>query len=553
MATLLPQLLSESAARFPHNQVARFQGKSLSYARLEALTNQVARTLADQGVLPGDRVGIYLHKSFASLIAVFGILKAGAVYVPLDPRAPARRLAAIIEDCGVRVLLSAENKRKSLAALVQVQMGLEIVLMIGEGGERDPANTPDSAGNGALQTAGAARGQSSMAGISVLPWRSIQARDPGPVPDPGSAETDLAYILYTSGSTGRPKGVMISHRTIFTFIDWCRQTFQLTPQDRATSHAPLHFDLSTFDIFVTVQAGGTIVLIPESTSVFPYQLAKLLAEEQVSVIYMVPSSLSLMVSHGKLAEHDWPAMRLILFAGEVFPIKFLRQLVEHVPGADFYNLYGPTETNVCTYYRVRPQDLDPRETRPVPIGVACENMEVFALDAQGKRVSSPGQTGELWVAGPGVAQGYWGDPQRTAERFVPHPLQESSTEVVYRTGDRVLLDEHGLNWRFVGRSDQMIKSRGYRIELGEIEAALYAHAGVKEAAVIAVPDELVGSRLKAFVVPAPGTELAAAQLQQHCRELLPAYMVPETVTILEVLPKTSTGKVNRLELIRSAG
>jgi acyl-coenzyme A synthetase/AMP-(fatty) acid ligase len=343
---------------------------------------------------------------------------------------------------------------------------------------------------------------------------------------------------------------MISHRTIFTFVDWCSETLQVTEHDRVTSHAPLHFDLSTFDIFVTIKAGGTVVLVPETHSVFPLELVRLIQREAVSIIYMVPSILSMMVTYGKLDTHDLSKLRMVLFAGEVFPIKYLRKLVDFMPHCSFYNLYGPTETNVCTYYQVQEKDLLPELTIPVPIGVACENMEVFALDEGGQRVTEIGQEGELWVRGSCVADGYWGDAEKTARGFVQNPLHNHFRDISYRTGDIVTLDEDGKNWRFIGRRDHMIKSRGYRIELGEIEAALYGHASVKEAAAVAIPDDLLGNRIKAFVVPVEKNGLTVQELQAFCREKLPRYMAPEIIEFRSELPKTSTGKVNRSELVR---
>ena len=285
--------------------------------------------------------------------------------------------------------------------------------------------------------------------------------------------------------------------------------------------------------------------MPEKLSVFPMQLVQLLQDEAITVTYMVPSILSLMVTYGRLSTFDMSALRLVLFAGEVFPIKYLRELVQSVPHPDYYNLYGPTETNVCTYYRVLPEDVMPGSDKPVPIGIACENMAVFAVDEHGQLVNQPGVEGELWARGSCVALGYWGDEERTAARFVPNPFQPEFKEIAYRTGDIFVLDEDGRNWRLVGRRDHMIKSRGYRIELGEIESVLYKHQLVQEAAVVAIPDDLVGNRIKAFVVPAGGTALNSKELQDHCGRSLPRYMVPESIEFMADLPKTSTGKVNR--------
>lgn len=529
MAFLLHHLLTESAQRLPQKEAVRFQGEGLTYGELDALSNQVARTLQAAGVRRGDRVGIYVHKSLASIISVFGIMKAGGVYVPLDPNAPASRLAYITRNCDITVVLTATEKIATLSQFFAKGTPLKTLILT----DQHP-HVHEALADVELPPT-----------TEMIPWETVCAQDAGPLLPTGAIENDLAYILYTSGSTGDPKGVMISHRTIFTFINWCYEKFKMTERDRVTSHAPLHFDLSTFDIYVTIKAGGTVVLVPEKLSIFPIQLVKFLQDEEITVTYMVPSILSLMVNYGRLSSHDLSKLRTVLFAGEVFPIKYLRQLVAAVPHPDYYNLYGPTETNVCTYYKVRPEDLAPECNQPVPIGIACENIEVFAVDEAGQLVTEPGREGELWVRGSCVAQGYWADPEKSARGFVHNHLQPHFHEIAYRTGDIVTLDEDGVNWRFVGRRDHMIKSRGYRIELGEIEAVLYGHAGIKEAAVIAIPDDLIGNRIKALVVPLQENGLTATELQTHCRARLPQYMVPEVIEFRNELPKTSTGKINR--------
>lgn len=528
---LLHHLLTQSAARFPNKEAVRYDGQALTYAELDDLSNRLAYTLQEAGVRRGHRVGIYLHKSPASVISIFAILKAGGVYVPLDPNAPAARLAYIIDNCDINVMITAPDKRDAVAAILQEGARLQTIILAEP--SKEDAPFPDAA-----------------VSARHIPWDAVNAAPGDAVDNSGAIETDLAYLLYTSGSTGQPKGVMIAHRTIFTFINWCLHRFNIDENDRVTSHAPIHFDLSTFDIFVTIAAGGTVVLVPEKLSIFPIQLVRLLQEERITATYMVPSVLSMMVNYGKLDAHDLSALRLILFAGEVFPIKYLRQLIRKVPHADYYNLYGPTETNVCTYYHVQPADLAPERTQPVPIGVACENMEVFAVGSDGSLVETPGAEGELWVRGSCVAQGYWNDPEKTAQRFVPNPYQPHYLETAYRTGDIVVLDEDGDNWRFIGRRDHMIKSRGYRIELGEIESALYACNGVKEAAAVAIPDDLVGNRIKAFIVIANSNNITVQDLEAHCRNHLPGYMVPETFHFLDALPKTSTGKIDRVELTK---
>jgi amino acid adenylation domain-containing protein len=532
MIKLLHHLLSESAGCRPEREAVRFMEASLTYAELDALTNQLARTLLASGVKPGDRVGIYVHKSLSSVIGVFAILKAGGVYVPLDPSAPAKRLAYITRDCEIRVLVTSAEMMTNMPELFSEGSTLDLLILT-DSQDHINVKLPPT--------------------VPIIQWTEVTRQDSSKVQGMRTNENDLAYILYTSGSTGEPKGVMISHRTIFTFIDWCFETFQMTEHDRVTSHAPLHFDLSTFDIYVTIKAGGTVVIVPESLSVFPVRLADLLQNERITVTYLVPSILSMMVNYGRLDEHDFLALRMILFAGEVFPIKYLRKLKEAIPHAEYYNLYGPTETNVCTHYKVQAKDVAFDRTEPVPIGVACENIEVFALNDEGHLVKEPGQEGELWACGPCVAQGYWGDKERTARSFLPSPIKTRFDGLAYRTGDIVKLDEDGINWRYIGRRDHMIKSRGYRIELGEIEAALIAHHNVREAAVIALPDELLGNRIKAFVVPAQPNGFTPKDLEAHCVQRLPRYMIPESIEFLAGLPKTSTGKIDRPSLARIAG
>ena len=528
MAFLLHHLLEESASERPDHDAIKFQDQSLTYGELDKHATQVAKTLRDAGVNPGDRVAIYVNKSIASIISIFGILKAGGVYVPFDPNAPVSRLSYISKNCGIEIVLTSGDKLNEVIEMQADGSPIAKALIINEEDQADDEE---------------------QAGLEVIQWSTILEQSPDNLTPPPTIETDLAYILYTSGSTGVPKGVMISHRTIFTFINWCSDTFQLQPEDRATSHAPLHFDLSTFDIFVTMKAGATLVLVPEKLSIFPIRLVKLFEEEKITVTYMVPSILSLMVNYGKLANFDLSSLRLVLFAGEVFPIKYLRKLVEQIPDPKYYNLYGPTETNVCTYYQVQPDDLLPERTDPVPIGIACENTDVFAVKDDGTLVERPGEEGELWVRGSCVAEGYWGDPEKTAQSFIANPFGTEFSELIYKTGDIVSLASDVKNFKFIGRKDHMIKSRGYRIELGEIESTLYSHQEVKEAAVVAVPDDLVGNRLLAYIVPTSGNGVTEKELKAHCGNHLPQYMLPEKIEFREDLPKTSTGKVDRQALL----
>jgi amino acid adenylation domain-containing protein len=515
MVYLLHQLLSKSARKYPDNTAVWARGQSLSYRDLDERSNQLAHLLRERGVRKGDRVGIYFPKAVESVVSMFGVLKAGGVYVPLDPQQPAQRIQYIIDNCGIKGLLTTREKLQSLdpAAIPTVKFCVFTDRMNGAGTIRPGTS-----------------------------WEELAGFPAATAPEGLQSTTlDLAYILYTSGSTGRPKGVMLSHQNALTFVEWCADIFQIQPEDRLSNHAPLHFDLSVFDVYNAVEAGATVYMVPDDAMLFPATLAKFIATQGISVWYSVP-----LILHGKLTVHNLDRLRLLLFAGEIFPIKYLRQLAELLPTVELYNLYGPTETNVCTYYRVDRTQL--ASIDKIPIGRACANTEVFAVDEKDQFIL-PGQTGELFVRGPSVTPGYWGDPDKTHKMVLPNRFQPNFDEKMYSTGDLVILREDG-DYDFVGRRDSQIKSRGYRIELGEIEAALLSHPAVKEVAVVAVPDDEVSNRIKAFVAPHSGEALTAGQLQQHCAQRVPRYMIPELIEFREGLPKTTTGKLDRVLLAK---
>jgi amino acid adenylation domain-containing protein len=538
MAYLLQQLLTEAAARQPTRPAVASDGCALTYEELDRLSNKVARKLLRLGVAHGDRVGILGPKSAAVVIGVYGALKAGACYVPLDPKAPAGRLSHIVRDCGAAVLIADEARASQAAALAGAAPGPPGVVVVSTPGLADRQDWISLPSQGA----------------AVVPWTAVDGESGEPLPEDRAIETDLAYILYTSGSTGTPKGVMISHRNSLTFVDWAAAAAGLSEQDRVCSPAPLHFDLSVFDIFASCRAAACLTVLPDGASTFPVSIARSIEAEQISVWYSVPSVLALLACYGSLRQLDLSRLRTVIFAGEVFPPKHLARLIAELPHPRYLNWYGPTETNVCTAFEV---PAGWAEARPAPIGKACANTEVFAVTREGCRVSEPDEVGELYVRGPSLMQGYWGQPAKTSEVLVRNPFRAEYDELVYRTGDLVTLGEAG-NYAYLGRRDSMVKIRGYRVELGEVEATLYRHPVIREAAVVPVPDELLGSRLKA-VVTVDGAELTRESVLDHCRRWLPGYMVPEIVEFREALPRTSTGKVDRAGLaqeqhqVQSAG
>jgi L-proline---[L-prolyl-carrier protein] ligase len=519
MAYVLHRLLTESAARQGDAEAVRLLDQALTYAELEKLSNQLAHALIEIGVVRGDRIGIYLPKSPGGIASIFGIMKTGACYVPIDPNAPGLRVAEIARQCSFRALITSSLLYEKLSAAFNDECPMAAIFFIDK--------SPDTA-----------------VPAPVFSFADSLPSHPAVPPIVDVIDHDLAYILFTSGSTGQPKGVMLSHLNALTFINWACDTFAISASDRLSNHAPWNFDLSVFDIFAAIKTGAAISLVPEGLSSFPVQLSSFIQNQGISVWYSVPMVLR-MLTRGKLHERDLSRLRLVLFAGEVFPIKHLRNLRRMLGQVRMANLYGPTETNVCTWYEVG--EIPEDQTTPVPIGKACSNMEVIAIDEIGRRVLAPGQEGLLYARGSNVMQGYYGRPSESAACFISNPFASGRHEKLYCTGDWVTIDEKD-NFLLIGRKDHMIKTRGYRVELGEIEAVMVAHPAVTEAVALAIPDEAVGNAIHAIVTRTDSDSLTSAELKRHCAEKLPSYMVPEEIGFCETLPRTGTGKIDRQQL-----
>ncbi|HKX46891.1 MAG TPA: AMP-binding protein, partial [Planctomycetota bacterium] len=359
-------------------------------------------------------------------------------------------------------------------------------------------------------------------------------------PPVARSPSDLAYILYTSGSTGRPKGVQISHENASSFVEWGFETFRPTPDDRFSSHAPFHFDLSIFDLYVAIRAGASVHLISDEMTRNPRELARFAAERALSVWYSTPSALTLLGQFGRLERLDYRGPRLVLFAGEVFPVKHLRQVTRLWTRADWYNLYGPTETNVCTFARI-PLPIPDERVEPYPIGPACSHCDALVVDEHGAPVAR-GAEGLLLIAGPSVFLGYWNRPDDDARVF-----RSLAGRRWYDTGDVVREGDAG-ELVYVGRRDRMVKRRGYRIELGEIEKGLYRHPALREVGVVALSDE-AGVRIVACF-SCDGEPPSLVDLKKFSSEVVPTYMVPDTFRRFDALPSTSTGKMDYQRLLQ---
>ncbi len=503
----------EQGARDRLDQVAVEEpgGARITYRDLVDLSDRLRDRLAAIGIQKGDRVGICMKKSIDAVASIFGILKIGAAHVPLDPTAPASRNAYIHDNCGVKVVIIEERLEKAYREEFSKLGSVPPLLVL------------DGVGGGAALAAMLDAEQRESLASSV----SSASMD----------ANDLAYILYTSGSTGKPKGVMLSLGSAMAFIDWCSDIIQPRPDDRFANHAPFHFDISVLDLYTSIKHGATLVLVSEEIGKEPVRLAKLIADERISIWYSAPSILALMAQYGQLKNHDYCNLRLVLFAGEVFPVVHLRSLWKQIPHPRYFNLYGPTETNVCTYFEV-PRPISEDRTEAYPIGRPCAHYEAIVIDSMGHEVPF-GSEGELVMSGPGILLGYWNLPERTAEAFVI----TADGRRWYKTGD-VVIENETTGYRYVGRRDRMVKRRGYRVELGEIEACLYKHGNVREAVVVAVRDETEGLRIKAHLATRDDERISILELKKFCHDNLPSYMIPDMFVFHPLLPKTSTDKID---------
>lgn len=516
MLYLLHQAIDRAAESAPDHEAVCFSGQRMTYAALSEQSDRLACMLHNLGVRRGDRVGLCMNKSLHSPVALYGIMKAGAVFVPLDPAAPAARLAFIIRDCGIRHLITEPSKAGLLREFVSI--GIELAFAIG----LEPRDDLP---------------------VRCVAWSDVTLA-PTHVPDTGVIEQDPAYILYTSGSTGTPKGVVHTHRSALSFAEIAVQTFGFDKTDRLSNHAPLHFDLSTLDYYSAAIAGATTVIVPEVYTKFPASLSKLMQDERLTVFYSVPFALIQLLQYGALQKRELHTLKWVIFGGEPFPTGHLRQLMTCLPDARFCNMYGPTEVNGCTYH-ILPAPPEVTD-EPIPIGRLFGNVQALVVGDDDIPVPQ-GETGELLVRSPTMMQGYWGRPDLNAHAFFRRPGVGPIEEVYHRTGDLVKWDNDG-NLLFLGRKDRQVKVRGYRIELDEIEAVLYTHESVESAAVITVPGEDGSRHLEAVVVLKNGSSVQSTELVRHAMAHLPSYAVPEKLRFSKSLPRTSTGKIDRIQL-----
>jgi amino acid adenylation domain-containing protein len=514
MSESLVDMFGRTVRNFGNRPAVVGANKSFSYARLDAKSDEIAVSLQNLRVKPGARIGIFRKKDVDTVAGIYGILKAGCTYVPVDTKMGSTRLAAVLQDANLAALLVEP-------LLMPKLQGLEI--------------SDFSSGLAGTNYQDGILSFSTPAGNSSANGRKV------------SAEPDLAYILYTSGSTGIPKGVQHTHASALAFVSWAATEYKVSSSDRLSCHAPFHFDLTIFDLFVAAMTGACVVLIPEELVIFPFQVALLIETEKITVWYSVPFALIQLLKHGNLTNRHL-ALREVIFAGERFPPAQLRELAAALPDVRLSNLFGPTETNVCTYHRLSSADLDSDEF--CPIGKPCPYTSIAIVDESGNQVAA-NEMGELLVGGSSVMTGYLNRPELNEKVFVTR-ISDGKSERFFRTGDLVTVPEDGA-MRFHGRVDRQVKVRGFRIELDEIESALENCAGVIAAAAWIDKDSGGFAEVRAAVttdstLPTMSGEGLIMQIRPH----LPQSAVPTQVAILDDLPRTVNGKVDYSALVKLA-
>lgn len=513
---LVHNFLENSATRFPDKTALVCDSHRLTYRELNNLADRLAVALIDMGIRRGDRVVIFLENSVESVISLFGVLKAGAVFVMLNPGMKAGKLNFILKDSGARAVITHAVKERLFKEAAADAYDLEHLIWCGKDPhiERIGPNikTSDS-------------------------WDSIfEIMVTSPERLPRIIDIDLATIIYTSGSTGEPKGVVSAHYNIVAAAKSITTYLKNREDDIVLNTLPLSFDYGLYQAFMAPLFCGTLVL--DKSFVFPIKTIELLVRERVTAFPIVPTMAAILSQLETLPKYDLSSLRYITNTAAALHVSSIRKLQSQFPDAAIFSMYGLTECKRVSY--LPPEELD---RRPSSVGIAIPNEEVFILDEDGDEVA-PGETGELVVRGSNVMQGYWNRPEETAKTFRPGRYRG---DVLLYTGDLFKKDAEGFLY-FVSRKDDMIKTKGERVSPKEIENALCSISGVVETAVLGVPDEILGQAIKVFIVTKEEITLTADEVKKFCSKNLEPFMVPKYVDFRESLPKSPSGKIDKKAL-----
>jgi amino acid adenylation domain-containing protein len=508
---LVQDLLHRSAERLPDKVALVCGRRRLTYGEIDAAANRLANAMIRDGVKRGDRVVLFLHNSVEAVIGIFATLKAGAAFVALNPTMGVEKLALILNHCRATALISEAEKRPMVEELVGVVPSLRLVV-----------------------TAGRSSADSVARNCQLLGFEDIQAASPATRPARSNIDLDLACLIYTSGSTGEPKGVMADHSNVIFAASSVTEYLEHGEDDVVLNVLPLSFGYGLYQALMMFQVGGRLVL--GRSLAFPAVMLESIQTERVTGFPGVPTIFAMLLQID-LTPYDLSSVRYVTNAAAALPTSYILELRRRFPRAKLYSMYGLTETKRALY--LPPEQL---ERRPNSVGIAIPGTEVWLEDEAGNRLG-PGQVGELVVRGRHVMRGYWEAPEATAARFRPGP---TPGERICYTDDLFKMDEDGYFY-FVARKDDIIKSRGEKIAPKEVEDVLYSLPGVVDAAVIGVPDPILGQALKAFIV-SPGAALTEQAVLAHCKERLEAHMIPKHVEFRTELPKTPSGKIRKADL-----
>jgi amino acid adenylation domain-containing protein/thioester reductase-like protein len=490
------QLFEEQVEKTPDAVAVVFADQQLTYQELNTKANQLAHHLQTLGVALDVLVGICVERSLEMVVGLLGILKAGGAYVPLDFAYPSERLAFMLSDAGVSILLTQQHLQDILP-----QAGTQILCL-----DQD--------------------------------WEIISQLS-SDTPNSTVQPENLAYVIYTSGSTGQPKGVMVPHRALCNHMLWMQTEFPITPKDRVLQKTPFSFDASVWEFYAPLIAGGQLILAKPNGHQDSAYLLELMAQQQVSIVQFVPSQLRVLLEEQKI--HTCHSLRRVFCGGEALAVDLQEKFFSLLRGAELHNLYGPTEATIdTTYWRCQPLDRQ----KSVPIGKAIANTKIYLLDSHLQLVPV-GVPGEVYIGGAGLARGYLNRPELTQQRFFSNPFAPGIR--LYRSGDLARYLPNG-ELEYLGRIDSQVKIRGFRIELGEIEAILSLHPLIREAVVVAREDVVGDRRLVAYIVAKLDTNLSHTELRSFLKQHLPEYMLPSAFVLMNTLPLTSNGKVNRRAL-----